>query len=107
MVQWDPLENLGVWANRDPLDSLELLEEKEIWDLQEIRVVLVFRALVESLENLEFLESPEKWDLQVKMEPTVRKEAPDLLEHPDLQASPAQEVNLVSTEVLDLWDKRD
>lgn len=102
MVQWDPLENLGVWANQDPLDSLELLEEKEIWDLQEIRVVLVFRALVESLENLEFLESLEKWDLQVKMEPTVRKEAQDLLEHPDLQASLVQEVNLVSTEVLDL-----
>ena len=55
-------------VNQVHLDSLEHLEQREIWALLGLKVVLVCKGLEETLVNLVTLESQEKWDHLAKME---------------------------------------
>ena len=55
-------------VNQVHLDSLERLEQREIWALLGLKVVLVCKGLEETLVNLVTLESQEKWDHLAKME---------------------------------------
>ena len=55
-------------VNQVHLDSLEHLEQREIWALLGLKVVLVCKGLEETLVNLVTLESQEKWDHLAKTE---------------------------------------
>ena len=55
-------------VNQVHLDSLERLEQREIWALLGLKVVLVCKGLEEILVNPVTLESQEKWDHLAKME---------------------------------------
>lgn len=74
MVQWAHLENLVALENQDPLGSQEHLGPKEIWELLETKVVLVFRDPEENLESQEYQVNLVKWDHLAKMESMERRE---------------------------------
>lgn len=61
------LDHLVKLVNPDHLDSLEPLDQREIWAPLDLRVVLVCKDLEETRVNLVTLDSQEKWDHLEKM----------------------------------------
>ena len=88
------------------LDSLACQAPKETWEDRDLKAVLVYRVLEETLVNQEMLVSLEKWDLLEKTGSMEKREALDLLVPLDPQDFLVQEANLVLMEVLDLQESR-
>jgi hypothetical protein len=61
------LDHLVKLVNLVHLDSLEPLDQREIWAPLDLRVVLVCKDLEETRVNLVTLDSQEKWDHLEKM----------------------------------------
>ena len=81
-------------VNQVHLDSLERLEQREIWALLGLKVVLVCKGREETLVNLEILVNLEKWDRLEKMELMEKRVVLDhqdhlvLLDSLDLEENP-------------------
>lgn len=74
MGPWDRLESREPSVNPDHQGSLEPLEPRETWELQEKREASVSRDPEENPVSRVYLESQEKWVPLEKTEATEKKE---------------------------------
>lgn len=107
MEHWVLLVSLVVLASQVLLGFQVPLVPKEIWEHQETREALAYKAPEEKLVSLECQESQERLVLLVRMALMVRKVGQEILGHQDHQGFQVLEVSQALMAALALQEQRD